>query len=271
MTDWLEDRDEPYLAERRWPMEPTHLLPRERWLWWEQLWSDVIALGKRYRLNPPKDWWEDSMKVEALAALAAWLSRYDSGEWDDPAGKLALLYDVERIAGWSVAKTRSTPNGTEEPSSGFSSTAAAWRRRKPGLTGALDETTGLDERTPFPLVEYVDPSGDVAIPAFVLGSQRGQPIVFFLGDSAGQSVTKNLGCAFRLTFHRVSQRLTRDDVLVSKIAGRRISCTGASVAGLVLAVCLRGFPARQAQDFVPVGLIEIGRLEREPRNRNGTR
>ena len=67
MTEWLEDEDRA-LAEQRWPMAPTHLLPRERWLWWEQLWSDVIALGKRYRLHPPKDWWEDGAKVEALAA-----------------------------------------------------------------------------------------------------------------------------------------------------------------------------------------------------------
>jgi hypothetical protein len=36
--------------------------------------------------------------VEALAALAAWVERYDSGECDDPPGKLALLFDLERIA-----------------------------------------------------------------------------------------------------------------------------------------------------------------------------
>ena len=38
------------------------------------------------------------MQVEALAALAACVERYDSGEWDDPPGKLALLFDLERIA-----------------------------------------------------------------------------------------------------------------------------------------------------------------------------
>jgi hypothetical protein len=38
------------------------------------------------------------VQVEALAALAAWVERYDSGEWDDPPGKLSLLYDLERIA-----------------------------------------------------------------------------------------------------------------------------------------------------------------------------
>ena len=41
--------------------------------------------------------WEQPIQVEALAALAAWVERYDSGEWDDPPGKLSLLYDVERV------------------------------------------------------------------------------------------------------------------------------------------------------------------------------
>ena len=80
-------------------MAPAHLLPRERWLWWEQLWSDVIMLGDRYRVRPGKDWWEDAVQVEALAALAAWVARYDPGEWDAPPGKLALLYDLERVRG----------------------------------------------------------------------------------------------------------------------------------------------------------------------------
>ena len=95
MTDWPEDELE--LGERRWPLAPSHLLPRERWLWWEQLWSDVLALAERYRLRPAKDWWEDGVQVEALAALAAWVERYDSGEWDDPPGKLSLLYDLDRV------------------------------------------------------------------------------------------------------------------------------------------------------------------------------
>jgi hypothetical protein len=43
-------------------------------------------------------WWEDDIQVEALAALAEWAARYDSGEWDDPAGKLSLLYDLQRFA-----------------------------------------------------------------------------------------------------------------------------------------------------------------------------
>ena len=57
----------------------------------------MLALGERYRIRPAKDWWEDGVQVEALAALAAWVERYDSGEWDDPPGKLSLLYDLERV------------------------------------------------------------------------------------------------------------------------------------------------------------------------------
>jgi hypothetical protein len=95
VTDWPEDGLE--LDEQRWPLAPAHLLPRERWLWWEQLWSDVLALGERYRIRPDSGWWEDGVQIEALAALAAWVERYDAGEWDDPPGKLSLLYDLERI------------------------------------------------------------------------------------------------------------------------------------------------------------------------------
>jgi hypothetical protein len=94
MTDWPEDVD---ASRPRRPMAPNDLLPRERWLWWEQLWSDVCALRVRYRLPLRSGWWEDRLQVEALAALAAWVERYDSGEWDDPPGKLTLLYDLERV------------------------------------------------------------------------------------------------------------------------------------------------------------------------------
>ena len=60
---------------------------------------DVCALRERYRLAIRSGWWEDSIQVEALAALAAWADRYDTGEWDDPPGKLALLFELERIDG----------------------------------------------------------------------------------------------------------------------------------------------------------------------------
>ena len=36
------------------------------------------------------------MRVEALAALTAWVERYDLGEWDDPPEKVTLVYDLER-------------------------------------------------------------------------------------------------------------------------------------------------------------------------------
>ena len=81
----------------RWPLDWRSLYPRERWLWWEQLWMDVCALRDRYLLQVRSGWWEHSVQVEALAALAAWVDRYDCGEWDDPPGKLALLFELERI------------------------------------------------------------------------------------------------------------------------------------------------------------------------------
>ncbi len=96
------DRDDDAWEEpdgRRWPLNYEGLYPRERWLWFEQLWTDVCALRERYRLSVRSAWWEDPIQLEALAALAAWTERYDSGEWDDPPGKLALLYDLERING----------------------------------------------------------------------------------------------------------------------------------------------------------------------------
>ena len=82
----------------RWPLTWRGLLPRERWLWFARLWSDVCTLRVRYRLSVRSAWWEDERQVEARAALAAWTARYDAGEWDDPPGKLALLFDLERIA-----------------------------------------------------------------------------------------------------------------------------------------------------------------------------
>jgi hypothetical protein len=82
----------------RWPMGPHSLLPRERWLWYGQLWTDVCALRTRYRLPVRAGWWDNQLQVEALAALAAWVHRYDSGERDDAPGKLTLLFDLERIA-----------------------------------------------------------------------------------------------------------------------------------------------------------------------------
>ena len=94
------DPDNAWDAEipRRWPLVARGLLPRERWIWFERLWSDVCMLRERYCLPVRARWWEDEIQIEALAALAAWVERYDSGEWDDPPGKLALLFDLDRVA-----------------------------------------------------------------------------------------------------------------------------------------------------------------------------
>ncbi|MBV9819155.1 MAG: hypothetical protein JOZ07_12530 [Solirubrobacterales bacterium] len=91
--DWMDE------DAGRWPLTWRGLLPRERWIWFQRLWDDVCALHDRYRLSVRSGWWEDDLQVEVLAALAAWVARYDSGEWDDPPGKLSLLFDLERIGG----------------------------------------------------------------------------------------------------------------------------------------------------------------------------
>lgn len=102
MTDPDHLDDGGFAAEgdgpRRWPLDGRGLYPHERWLWFEQLYSDVCSLQHRYGLPVRSGWWEDQLELEALAALAAWVARYDSGEWDDPPGKLALLYDLDRVA-----------------------------------------------------------------------------------------------------------------------------------------------------------------------------
>jgi hypothetical protein len=95
--------DEPHgdwddAVSQRWPLHFQGLYPHERWVWFEELWADVCMLRERYHLPVRSGWWEDGIQVEALAALASWVARYDSGEWDDPPGKLALLYDLERVA-----------------------------------------------------------------------------------------------------------------------------------------------------------------------------
>jgi hypothetical protein len=65
--------------------------------WWQVLWLDVCNLRSRYGLPVRSRWWEDAIQVEALAALAAWVERYDSGDWEDPPGKLTLLFELERV------------------------------------------------------------------------------------------------------------------------------------------------------------------------------
>jgi hypothetical protein len=85
-------------ADGHWPMVWHGLAPEARWRWFDQLWSDVCSLSARYRLPVRSEWWADELQLEVLAAFAAWVRRYDSGVWDDPPGKLALLFDLERVA-----------------------------------------------------------------------------------------------------------------------------------------------------------------------------
>jgi hypothetical protein len=92
-VDELGDAD-----DGRWPMVWHALAPGARWRWFDRLWSDVCSLSARYRISVRSEWWADELQVEVLAAFAAWVQRYDSGEWDDPPGKLALLFDLERVA-----------------------------------------------------------------------------------------------------------------------------------------------------------------------------
>lgn len=79
-------------------MRPPAESPQQCVEWFKDLWLDVCLLRDRYLLPVRSRWWENPIQVEALAALAAWVERYDSGEWDDPPGKLGLLYDLERVA-----------------------------------------------------------------------------------------------------------------------------------------------------------------------------
>ena len=81
----------------RWPLHWSGLMLSERWAWFDRLWQSACALRTRYGLPVRSGWWESELQVEALAALAAWVDRYDSGEWDDPPGKLSLLYDLQRV------------------------------------------------------------------------------------------------------------------------------------------------------------------------------
>ena len=60
--------------------------------WFKDLWLDVCLLRDRYLLPIRSRWWENPVQVEGLAAFSAWVERYDSGEWDDPPGKLGKLF-----------------------------------------------------------------------------------------------------------------------------------------------------------------------------------
>jgi hypothetical protein len=72
------------------------LSPAERWAWWTGLWSDVIALYERYRLELRTAWWTEPELVERLEAFCRWVWLHDTGALkqaphSSPPGKLALL------------------------------------------------------------------------------------------------------------------------------------------------------------------------------------
>jgi hypothetical protein len=100
-----------------WSIDWHGLDPASRWLWFEQLWVDACALRQRYLLPLRSGWWESAVVVEALQALAAWVADYDSGELDDPAGKLALLFELDRIG--ELLRDGSDPFQPERDRDGF--------------------------------------------------------------------------------------------------------------------------------------------------------
>jgi len=72
------------------------LSPAERWKWWTHLWSDVILLSERYRLELRTGWWAEPELVERLEAFGRWVWLHDSWRLNNaphsaPPGKLALL------------------------------------------------------------------------------------------------------------------------------------------------------------------------------------
>jgi hypothetical protein len=82
-----------------WRLDWRELSPPARSISWDQLWDDAIRLRDRYSLVLRSAWWEDDIQVEALAALAALISGYDTRPWNDPVSKLHLLFDLDRIRG----------------------------------------------------------------------------------------------------------------------------------------------------------------------------
>lgn len=71
----------------------------ERWDWWQERWREALELSDRYRLTLRSGWWEDSLRVEALAAFAAGVAAYDTNERDDAPGKLQLLATLDWLRG----------------------------------------------------------------------------------------------------------------------------------------------------------------------------
>ena len=109
------------VESRSWPLDWRSLYPRERWMWFEQLWTDACMLRERYRLALRAGWWEDQVQVEALAAFAAWVHLYDCGDWTDPPGGWPSYCATER--------TRFIPTAIGLPSPATCSSSDASHRR----------------------------------------------------------------------------------------------------------------------------------------------
>jgi hypothetical protein len=83
--------------ERNCPFRWEELYRRERWQRFEQVRSEACGPRRRYRLSLRTGHGGTRCRPRHRRA-GAWVERYDAGEWDDPPGKLALLYDLERVA-----------------------------------------------------------------------------------------------------------------------------------------------------------------------------
>ena len=79
------------------PLGPQGLAGEDLWQWYDELWKEVVELSERYSIPVRTLWWKEAVIVETLAAFAAWVRGYDSETWDDPSGKLSLLFDLPRI------------------------------------------------------------------------------------------------------------------------------------------------------------------------------
>jgi len=88
---------------RRPPQRPTWLEPYSNsWTWRAETWGSIVALYSRYprALAALKDgWWEETVHLETLCALAAWRAQLDT-EGRDPREELAFQ---DRLADYTRA------------------------------------------------------------------------------------------------------------------------------------------------------------------------
>ena len=132
--DWPDDlpQDDGWSEEYaiRWPLTWRGLLPRERWLWFERLWTDVCELRVRYRLGVRS---QDRVLVADTGTdrcLLARLSlRFGRGVLGDRLGRLSL----DRLAVRGGSDLGRRPGGVSAGSgrthSGHQAGAAAGRKQ----------------------------------------------------------------------------------------------------------------------------------------------